>query len=127
MALALLFPADFWVRGKLYAYPLPTEWTWFRAEHDDKIYREKRAKDTFQAGLQYLPFLLDRAAPDTSLISYLSEIAKRKTGVLDAVRAKELPRLAWAEDKARAEEAVEVVEEVEEITITRPRVGMARR
>ncbi len=27
--------------------------------------------------------------------------------MLDAVRTKELPRLAWAEDKAKAEEAVE--------------------
>ena len=35
-------------------------------------------------------------------------MSKRKTGVLDAIRTKELPRLAWAEDKARAEEAVEV-------------------
>ncbi|KJA15372.1 hypothetical protein HYPSUDRAFT_207922 [Hypholoma sublateritium FD-334 SS-4] len=93
--------------GKLYAYPLPSEWTWFRAEHDDKIYREKRAKETFQAGLQYLPFLLDHAAPNAALVAYLGEVGRRKTGVLDAIRTKELPRLAWAEDKARAEEAVE--------------------
>ena len=57
--------------------------------------------------MQYLPFLLDRSAPDASLVTYLSEMSKRKTGVLDAIRTKELPRLAWAEDKARAEEAVE--------------------
>ena len=34
-------------------------------------------------------------------------MSKRKTGVLDAIRTKELPRLAWAEDKVKAEEAVE--------------------
>ena len=34
-------------------------------------------------------------------------MSQRKTGALDAIRTMEFPRLAWAEDKARAEEAVE--------------------
>jgi hypothetical protein len=65
------------------------------------MFREKKAKETFQAGLQYLPFFLAEAMADEDLIAYL------RTNTLDIVRAKELPRLAWAEDKTRLEKAVE--------------------
>jgi len=63
--------------------------------------KEKKAKETFQAGLQYLPFFLGEAMADEDLITYL------RTNKLDAIRAKELPRLAWAEDKTKLEKAVE--------------------
>ena len=88
-------------RGKLYEYRLPREWTWYREGHEDKIFREKKAKETFQAGLQYLPFFLCEAMADEDLIAYL------RTNKLDPIRAKELPRLAWAEDKTKLEKAVE--------------------
>jgi hypothetical protein len=65
------------------------------------MFREKKAKETFQAGLQYLPFFLAEAMADEDLIAYL------RTNNLDMIRAKELPRLAWAEDKTRLEKAVE--------------------
>lgn len=71
-------------------------------------YTARSARRRRSRRLQYLPFLIDRSAPDAALLSYLSEVSKRNTGVLDAISAKELPRLAWAEDKTRAEEAVEV-------------------
>ena len=87
--------------GKLYEYRLPREWTWYREGHEDKMFREKKAKGTFQAGLQYLPFFLAEAMADEDLITYL------RTNNLDMIRAKELPRLAWAEDKTRLEKAVE--------------------
>lgn len=86
--------------GKLYQYRLPKEWTWYRQEHDDKIFREKRTKETFQAGLQYLTFYLNQSEPQGELISYLEK------NQLDPIRAQELPRLAWAEDKTKLEEAV---------------------
>jgi hypothetical protein len=88
--------------GKLYEYRLPREWTWYREGHEDKIFREKKAKETFQAGLQYLPFFLAKEMADKDLIAYLG------TKKLDIIRAKELPtrRLAWAEDKTRLEKAV---------------------
>lgn len=84
----------------MFEYKLPTEWTWYREGHDDKIFREKKTKETFQAGLQYLPFYLQQALPDDNLMSYLE---KNK---LDPIRAQELPRLAWAEDKTKVEEEV---------------------
>lgn len=84
-------------RGKLYEYKLPSEWQWYRQEHDDKIFRERKAKETFQAGLQYLPFFLTEAAPLPELVAYL------ETNQLDPIRAKELPREAWAVDKAKVE------------------------
>jgi len=87
--------------GKLYEYRLPPEWIWYREGHEDKMFREKKAKETFQAGLQYLPFFLAEAMADEDLIAYL------RTNNLDMIRAKELPRLAWAEDKTRLEKAVE--------------------
>ena len=65
------------------------------------MFREKKAKETFQAGLQYLPFFLGEAMADEDLIAYL------RANKLDAIRAKELPRLAWAEDKTKLEKAVE--------------------
>ncbi|KAH9480031.1 hypothetical protein JR316_0006628 [Psilocybe cubensis] len=86
--------------GKLYAYALPPEWTWYRQGHDDKIFREKKTKDTFQAGLQYLPFYLEQAEADVELIDYL------KKNKLDPIRAQELPMLAWAEDKTKLEQTV---------------------
>jgi len=86
--------------GKIYEYKLPSEWQWYRQEHDDKIFRERKAKETFQAGLQYLPYFLTEAAPLPELIAYL------ETNQLDPVRAKELPREAWAVDKAKVEEEV---------------------
>ncbi|KDR77817.1 hypothetical protein GALMADRAFT_245920 [Galerina marginata CBS 339.88] len=86
--------------GKLYQYQLPPEWTWYRQEHDDKIFRERKTKETFQAGLQYLPFLLGESEFNTDLIDYL------ENHKLDPVRAQELPRLAWAEDKTKVEQAV---------------------
>ncbi|KAF8964897.1 hypothetical protein BDZ97DRAFT_822699 [Flammula alnicola] len=87
--------------GKIYQYKLPSEWTWYRQEHDDKIFRERKAKEAFQAGLQYLPFFLEEAGPNDELISYL------KTNKLDPIRAQELPRIAWAEDKTKVERTVE--------------------
>jgi RecA/RadA recombinase len=86
--------------GKIYEYKLPSEWQWYRQEHDDKIFRERKAKETFQAGLQYLPFFLTEAAPLPELVAYL------ETNQLDPIRAKELPREAWAVDKAKVEEEV---------------------
>ncbi|KAJ3509113.1 hypothetical protein NLJ89_g5385 [Agrocybe chaxingu] len=86
--------------GKVWEYKLPSEWTWYRRDHDDKIYREKRAKETFQAGLQYLSFYLEKATFNPALVEYLE---KNK---LDPIRAQELPRLAWAEDKKKVEEGV---------------------
>ncbi|KAF8878896.1 hypothetical protein CPB84DRAFT_1793757 [Gymnopilus junonius] len=86
--------------GKLYQYKLPKEWTWYRQEHDDKIFREKKTKETFQAGLQYLTFYLNQSEPQEELIAYLEK------NHLDPIRAQELPRLAWAEDKTKLEEAV---------------------
>jgi len=65
------------------------------------MFWEKKAKETFQAGLQYLPFFLVEAMADEDLIAYL------RTNKLDIIRAKVLPRLAWAEDKTRVEKAVE--------------------
>ena len=65
------------------------------------MFREKIAKETFQAGIQYLSFYLGEAMADEDLIAYL------RTNHLDIVRAKELPRLAWADDKTRLEKAVE--------------------
>jgi hypothetical protein len=88
-------------RVKLYEYRLPREWTWYRKGHEDKIFWEKKAKETFQAGLQYLPFFLGEAMADEDLIAYL------RANQLDIIRAKELPRLAWAEDKTKLEKAVE--------------------
>jgi len=58
-------------RGKLYEYRLPREWIWYREGHEDKMFREKKAKETFQAGLQYLPFFLGEAMADEDLIAYL--------------------------------------------------------
>jgi hypothetical protein len=87
-------------RGKLYEYKLPSEWQWYRQEHDDKIFRERKAKETFRAGLQYLPFFLTEAAPLPALVAYL------EANQLDPVRAKELPREAWAVDKVKVEEEV---------------------
>jgi hypothetical protein len=55
----------------------------------------KKAKETFQAGLQYLPFFLAEATADEDLIAYL------RMNKLDIIRAKELPRLAWAQDETR--------------------------
>jgi len=86
--------------GKLYQYKLPPEWTWYRQEHDDKIFRERKTKETFQAGLQYLPFFLGESEPNDDLINYL------KKHQLDPIRAQELPRLAWAEDKTKLEQAI---------------------
>ena len=96
-------------RGKLYEYKLPSEWQWYRQEHDDKIFRERKAKQTFQAGLQYLPFFLAEAAPLPELAAYL------KTNQLDPIRAKELPREAWAVDKAKVEEEVAAYLEVRSV------------
>jgi hypothetical protein len=88
------------VSGKLFEYKLPPEWTWYREGHDEKIFREKKTKETFQAGLQYLPFYLQRALPNDDFINYLE---KNK---LDSIRAQELPRIAWAEDKTKVEDEV---------------------
>jgi len=88
------------VSGKLFEYKLPPEWTWYREGHDEKIFREKKTKETFQAGLQYLPFYLQRAVPNDDFIDYLE---KNK---LDSIRAQELPRIAWAEDKTKVEDEV---------------------
>ena len=65
------------------------------------MFQEKKVKEMFQAGLQYLPFFLGEAMADEELIAYL------RTNKLDAIRMKELPRLAWAEDKTKLEKAVE--------------------
>jgi len=86
--------------GKLYQYRLPSEWTWFREGHDDNIFREKKTKETFQAGLQYLPFFLQESERNDELLEYL------ETHKLDPVRAQELPRIAWAEDKTKVEQEV---------------------
>jgi hypothetical protein len=86
--------------GKLYQYKLPPEWTWYRQEHDDKIFRERKTKETFQAALQYLPFFLGESEPNDDLVDYL------KKNQLDPIRAQELPRVAWAEDKTKVEHAV---------------------
>ena len=86
--------------GKLFEYKLPPEWVWYREGLEDKIFREKKTKETFQAGLQYLLFYLQQAAPNNELISYLE---KNK---LDPIRAKELPRIAWADDKTKVEDEV---------------------
>lgn len=87
--------------GKLYQYKLPPEWTWYREDHDDKLYREKKTKETFQAGLQYLPFFLAESEHDPELVEYL------RNNRLDPIRAQELPRLAWSEDKPKLEQATE--------------------
>lgn len=50
--------------------------------------------------MQYLPFFLTEAAPLPELVAYL------ETNQLDPIRAKELPREAWAVDKAKVEEEV---------------------
>jgi len=50
------------------------------------MFREKKAEETFQAGLQYLPFFLAEAMADEDLIAYL------RMNKLDIIRAKELPR-----------------------------------
>jgi hypothetical protein len=71
-----------------------------REGHEDKMFREKMAKETFQTGIQYLSFYLWEAMADEDLIAYL------RTNHLDIIRA-ELPRLAWADDKTRLEKAVE--------------------
>lgn len=86
--------------GKLYQYKLPPEWTWYREGHEDKIFREKKTKETFQAGLQFLPFLLRHSVSDSSLIQYLEDKH------LDPVRTQELPRVAFAEDKPNVEAEV---------------------
>jgi len=86
--------------GKLFEYKLPSEWIWYREGLEDKIFREKRTKETFQAGLQYLPFYLENAMPNEELAVYLEK------NRLDPVRAQELPRLAWAEDKPKVEQDV---------------------
>jgi len=65
------------------------------------MFRQKKAKETFQAGLQYPPFFLVGAMADEDLITYL------RTNKLDIIRAKELPRLVWADDKTKLEKAVE--------------------
>ena len=88
----------FLISGKIFEYKLPSEWIWYREGLEDKIFREKRTKETFQAGLQYLPFYLQHAMPDEELVAYL------ETNSVDPIRAKELPRLAWAEDKAKVEQ-----------------------
>ncbi|PPQ85088.1 hypothetical protein CVT24_011918 [Panaeolus cyanescens] len=87
--------------GKLYQYPLPSEWVWYRRDHEDKIYRERKTKETFQVGLQYLAFFLSQAGENAELREYLE-----KRG-LDEVRARELPREAWAVDKKAVEDEVE--------------------
>ncbi|KAF8184234.1 hypothetical protein BJ912DRAFT_975450 [Pholiota molesta] len=87
--------------GKLYQYKLPPEWTWYREGHDDKMFREKKAKETFQAGLQYFPFFLEHSEPNEELVAYL------QSNKLDPIRAQELPRLAWAEDKTKVEQTIE--------------------
>ncbi|KAF9522300.1 hypothetical protein CPB83DRAFT_118206 [Crepidotus variabilis] len=86
--------------GKLYLYNLPQEWTWYREGHEDKIFREKKTKETFQAGIQYLPYLLQQSGPNEDLVSYLEQ------SKLDPIRAQELPRVAWAEDKTKLEAEV---------------------
>lgn len=50
--------------------------------------------------MQYLPFFLTEAALLPELVTYL------ETHQLDPIRAKELPREAWAVDKAKVEEEV---------------------
>jgi len=92
--------------GKLYPYKLPAEWTWFREDYDDKLFREKKTKETFQAGIQYLPYMLSKAAMDDELLEYV------KTHKLDKVRSEELPKEAWAVDKVEVEKAVEAYIEV---------------
>ncbi|KAF9476403.1 hypothetical protein BDN70DRAFT_882509 [Pholiota conissans] len=87
--------------GKIYQYKLPSEWTWYREGHEDKMFREKKAKETFQAGLQYFPFYLEHSEPNDELVAYL------RSNKLDPVRAQELPRLAWAEDKTKVEQTIE--------------------
>ena len=52
--------------------------------------------------MQYLPFFLQESEPDHDPIEYLEK------NQLDPVRAKELPRIAWAEDKTKVEQEVEV-------------------
>lgn len=51
------------------------------------MFREKKGKETFQAGVQHLPFFLAEVMADKDLIAYL------RTNRLDIIRAKELPRL----------------------------------
>jgi hypothetical protein len=55
------------------------------------MFREKNAKEIFQAGRQYLPFFLMEAMADEDLITYL------RTNKLDIIRTKESSRLAWAD------------------------------
>jgi len=61
------------------------------------MFQEKGAKKMFRVGLQCLSFCLGQAMADEDLIAYL------RPNKLDAKRAKELPRLAWAEDKMKLE------------------------
>jgi hypothetical protein len=65
------------------------------------MFREKKAKETFQAGLQYFPFFLEHSEPNDELVAYL------QSNKLDPIRAQELPRLAWAEDKTKVEQTIE--------------------
>lgn len=86
-----------WLRSQMYADP-----TRDLAKHRERICGLNYKRTPSRPQLQYLPFLLSRAAPDAALISYLTDINTCKTGMLDPIRAIELPRLAWAEDKVRA-------------------------
>ena len=56
--------------------------------------------------MQYLPFFLTEAAPLPELVLYL------ETNRLDPIRTKELPREAWAVDKAKVKEEVTAYLEV---------------
>jgi hypothetical protein len=58
-------------------------------------------KETFQAGLQYLPHFLAESMADEDLIIYL------RMNTLDIIHAKEFPRLLWADEKTKLEKAVE--------------------
>ena len=98
------------ISGKIFEYKLPSEWIWYREGLEDKIFREKRTKETFQAGLQYLPFYLQRAMPDEELVAYLEK------NTVDPIRAKELPRLAWAEDKTKVEQEAAAFLKVSELS-----------
>jgi len=49
-----------------------------------------------------LSFFLQESEPDRDLVEYLEK------NQLDPVRVKELPRIAWAEDKTKVEQEVEV-------------------
>jgi hypothetical protein len=62
------------------------------------MFSENKAKEPFQAGLQYL---VGEAMADEDLIAYL------RTNQLYILLVKELSRLAWVEDKTKLEKAVE--------------------